>query len=271
MVCFPLISLLKYSSQIRGESIIICTRKVSVEDILDTERRQEDCLLAATGWIWEKSQECWEGIAFQARTQRRKETRAFTEHGDQLTHTGANEAHSFPNEDIYNKFSLQTLIIHAKKLLNTLILQELSLSISLPYSISLSLLSCHSTCPPSCNHFSLTVWAWDTYLLGYKPAKKHHPLNSSNVSPLSAGQTFSSCYWGTLYIFEVYITFGLFSSSATVWFTVRSFIAGRANSPREVKRENLSHLYNSCILRPGGRLEQATQILATDRSLRLQS
>lgn len=29
-------------------------RKVSVEDILDTERRQEDCLLAATGWIREK-------------------------------------------------------------------------------------------------------------------------------------------------------------------------------------------------------------------------
>lgn len=28
--------------------------KVSVEDILDTERRQEDCLLAAKGWIREK-------------------------------------------------------------------------------------------------------------------------------------------------------------------------------------------------------------------------
>ena len=64
-----------------GESIIQM-RKVSVEDILDTERRQEDCLLAATGWIREKSQECWESIAFQARRQRRKEAKAFIERGN---------------------------------------------------------------------------------------------------------------------------------------------------------------------------------------------
>lgn len=49
----------------------------SVEIILNTERRQEDCLLAAAGWIREKSLECWESTAFQARRRRRKETRAW--------------------------------------------------------------------------------------------------------------------------------------------------------------------------------------------------
>lgn len=78
MVFILLISQEKYSREIGGvHQMDERKKKVIAEDILDTERRQEDCLLAATGWIWEKSLECWESIAFQARRRRRKETRAW--------------------------------------------------------------------------------------------------------------------------------------------------------------------------------------------------
>lgn len=129
----------------------------------------------------------------------------------------------------------------------------------MPFIALQSLLSHHSTCSWLCNLLSDCL-GWDTYLI-IKSVKKDHPLNSSNVRPVSTGLTFLPVAMGHCISFELYIPLlGCFHPQR-LWFTVQSFMTiERADSAWEAKRESLSYLYNSCTLRPSELQEQDTDI-----------
>lgn len=80
--------------------------KVSVEDILDTERRQEDCLLAATGWIREKIPGMLRKHSFPGLQTEEEGNKSIHGAGETYipththTHTRGNkpQTHNFPNQ-----------------------------------------------------------------------------------------------------------------------------------------------------------------------------